>query len=229
MFGKVRKDARKGNIAGMETGTTGTLYIVSAASGAGKTSLLRALMARDDRLCFSVSHTTRQPRPGERDGHDYYFVDDAGFQALVEADAFLEHARVFDRRYGTSWAAIDADLAAGRDVLVEIDWQGARQIRERIPGCASVFILPPSRSALEARLRARGQDSDDVIESRMAAAVSEMSHCHEYDFIVWNDDFAVALADLEAIIRAKRLQVGYQLSVHAEALSALTGLDKPPV
>ena len=211
----------------METGTTGTLYIVSAASGAGKTSLLRALMERDDRLCFSVSHTTRQPRPGERDGHDYYFVDDAGFQALVEADAFVEHARVFDRRYGTSRAAIEEDLAAGRDVLVEIDWQGARQIRERMPGCVSIFVLPPSRAALEERLRGRGGDSDDVIESRMAAAVSEMSHCREYDYIVWNDDFAVALADLEAVIRARRLHVEHQLSMHGEALSGLTGVDDP--
>ena len=209
----------------METDTAGTLYIVSAASGAGKTSLLRALMEGDDRLCFSVSHTTRQPRPGERDGHDYHFVDDAAFQALVEADAFLEHAQVFDRRYGTSWAAIDKDLAAGRDVLVEIDWQGARQIRERMPGCVSIFVLPPSRAALEERLRGRGQDSDDVIESRMAAAVSEMSHCGEYDYIIWNDDFAVALADLESVIRARRLHVEQQLSIHGEALSCLIGAD----
>ena len=209
----------------MVASTAGTLYIVSAASGAGKTSLLRALMESDDRLCFSVSHTTRQPRSGEHDGHDYYFVDDAAFEALVEADAFVEHARVFDRRYGTSWAAIETDLAAGRDVLVEIDWQGARQIRARVPGCISVFVLPPSRAALEGRLRGRGQDSNDVIASRMAAAVSEMSHCGEYDYIVWNDDFAVALADLEAVIRARRLHVDQQLSMHGEALSALTGVD----
>ncbi|TVO62403.1 guanylate kinase [Spiribacter vilamensis] len=209
----------------METGTAGTLYIVSAASGAGKTSLLRALMKGDDRLCFSVSHTTRQPRSGERDGHDYHFVDDAAFQALVEADAFLEHAHVFDRRYGTSWAAIDEDLAAGRDVLVEIDWQGARQIRERMPGCVSIFVLPPSRGALEERLRGRGQDSDDVIAARMAAAVDEMSHCTEYDYIIWNDDFAVALADLQAVIRARRLHVTHQRIMNGEALSALIDAD----
>lgn len=224
----MRKISREGNIAAMETGTAGTLYIVSAASGAGKTSLLRALMERDDRLCFSVSHTTRRPRPGERDGYDYYFVGDAAFQTLVEADAFLEHAHVFDRRYGTSWAAIDEDLAAGRDVLVEIDWQGARQIRERMPGCVSIFVLPPSRGALEERLRGRGQDSDDVIAARMAAAVNEMSHCPEYDYIVWNDDFTTALADLQAVIRARRLHVTHQLMMHGEALSALVGADIRP-
>jgi guanylate kinase len=209
----------------MEPRMTGTLYIVSAASGAGKTSLLRALIARDQRLCFSVSHTTRQPRPGEQEGHDYYFVTDAAFQRLVDADAFLEHAQVFDRRYGTSWAAIEGDLAAGRDVLVEIDWQGARQIRERMPGCVSIFVLPPSRAELERRLRGRGQDSDAVIRARMAAAVNEMSHCSEYDYLVWNDQFDVALADLEAVIRARRLRVNQQVARHALALEPLTTPD----
>lgn len=221
----MRKNSAQGNIAGMQSGTTGTLYIVSAASGAGKTSLLRALMERDPRLCFSVSHTTRQPRPGERDGRDYHFVDEQGFRRLIDADAFLEHAHVFDRRYGTSWAAVDDDLAAGRDVLVEIDWQGARQIRERLPDCVSVFVLPPSRDVLESRLRGRGQDSDAVIAARMAEAVSEMSHCREYDYLVWNDDFAVALADLEAIIRARRLATDQQARAHAAALAQLTGGD----
>jgi len=211
----------------MQSGTTGTLYIVSAASGAGKTSLLRALMDRDPRLVFSVSHTTRTPRPGERDGHDYHFVDEAEFRRLIEADAFLEHARVFDRRYGTSWAAVEDDLASGRDVLVEIDWQGARQIRQRLPQCVSIFILPPSRDALEARLRGRGQDSDAVIAARMGEAVSEMSHCREYDYLVWNDDFALALADLEAIIRARRLATGHQAGAHAEALARLTDVGAP--
>ena len=206
----------------MNTGTTGTLYIVSAASGAGKTSLLRALMARDPHLVISVSHTTRAPRPGERDGHDYHFVDEAEFRRLIEAGAFVEHARVFERRYGTTFAAIEADLGAGRDVLVEIDWQGARQIRERLAQTVSIFILPPSRGALEARLRERGQDSEAVIAERMAAAVSEMRHCGEYDYLVWNDDFDTALADLEAIVRARRLQLARQLDRNADALAGLT-------
>ena len=219
---KVRKKTAQGSIIGMNTGTTGTLYIVSAASGAGKTSLLRALMERDERLVISVSHTTRQPRPGERSGHDYHFVDDAEFLRLIEADAFLEHARVFDRRYGTTYAAVQADLAAGRDVLVEIDWQGARQIRERLPNTVSIFILPPSRDALERRLRRRGQDSNEVIAARMAAAMDEMSHCAEYDYLVWNDVFDTALVDLEAIVRSRRLHLAHQLRVHADALAALT-------
>ena len=206
----------------MNTGMKGTLYIVSAASGAGKTSLLRALMERDPKLVISVSHTTRAPRPGEQAGRDYHFVDDSEFLRLIEADAFLEHAQVFDRRYGTTYAAVEADLAAGRDVLVEIDWQGARQIRERMAQTVSIFILPPSRDALEQRLRGRGQDSDGVIASRMAAAVSEMSHCGEYDYLVWNDDFDTALADLDAIVRARRLELAHQAGINADALAALT-------
>lgn len=218
----MREMAGEGSINRMSTGMTGTIYIVSAASGAGKTSLLRALMARDSGLVISVSHTTRAPRPGEQEGVDYYFVDEAEFVRLIDDGAFLEHAHVFDRRYGTTHAAVEADLKAGRDVLVEIDWQGARQIRERLPHTVSIFILPPSRDALEARLRARNQDSDAVIASRMAAAVSEMSHCDEYDYLVWNDDFDTALADLEAIVRTRRLRRERQLNVHAEALAALT-------
>ncbi len=205
----------------MNQGTTGTLYIVSAASGAGKTSLLRALMAHDPQLVISVSHTTRAPRPGEVDGHDYHFVDDAAFAALIDQGAFLEHAQVFDRRYGTTHAAVAADLEAGRDVLVEIDWQGARQIREQWPDTVSIFILPPSRDALEERLRARAQDSEAVIADRMDAAVSEMSHAGEYDYLVWNDDFETALEDLEAIVRARRLLAGRQFLRHAGALEAL--------
>ena len=218
----MRKKTAQGTINGMNTGMKGTLYIVSAASGAGKTSLLRALMERDPKLVISVSHTTRSPRPGEQAGRDYHFVDETEFLRLIEADAFLEHARVFDRRYGTTYAAVEADLAAGRDVLVEIDWQGARQIRERLAQTVSIFILPPSRDALEQRLRSRDQDSDEVIASRMAAAVSEMSHCGEYDYLVWNDDFDTALADLDAIVRARRLELAHQVGVNADALAALT-------
>lgn len=220
----MREMAGEGSINRMSTGMTGTIYIVSAASGAGKTSLLRGLMARDPGLVISVSHTTRTPRPGEQEGVDYYFVDEAEFVRLIDDGAFLEHAHVFDRRYGTTHAAIEADLKAGLDVLVEIDWQGARQIRERLPHTVSIFILPPSQEALEERLRARNQDADEVIASRMAAAVSEMSHCDEYDYLVWNDDFDTALADLEAIVRTRRLRRERQLSVHAKALAALTRL-----
>lgn len=209
----------------MNRGTTGTLYIISAASGAGKTSLLRALMSRDPQVVISVSHTTRAPRPGEVDGRDYHFVDESAFLELIDSGAFLEHAHVFDRRYGTTHAAVEADLAAGRDVLVEIDWQGARQIRECLDDTVSVFILPPSRDALDQRLRARAQDSEAVIADRMQAAVSEMSHCGEYDYLVWNDDFEVALADLEAIVRARRLRRSRQLQQHAAALADLTGTD----
>ncbi len=205
----------------MNTDITGTLYIVSAASGAGKTSLLRALIERDDNVVISVSHTTRSPRPGEVEGRDYYFVDESTFVNKVAAGDFLEHAHVFDRRYGTTHAAVAADLQAGRDVLVEIDWQGARQLRERHAHTVSIFILPPSQAALETRLRARGQDSDAVIEARMQAAVNEMRHCDEYDFWVWNDDFAKALADLEAIVQCQRLSALYQRRHNAAAVAAL--------
>ena len=219
----MRKKGEEGSIIRMKSGMTGTLYIVSAASGAGKTSLLRGLMARDDQVVISVSHTTRTPRPSEVDGRDYHFVDETAFLQLITSGAFLEHAHVFDRRYGTTYAAVEADLAAGRDVLVEIDWQGARQIRAQLEDTVSVFILPPSRAALEQRLRARAQDSDAVIHDRMQAAVSEMSHCGEYDYLVWNDDFETALADLEAIVRARRLRRARQMQQHASVLSDLTG------
>ncbi|WP_229381914.1 guanylate kinase [Spiribacter sp. 2438] len=221
----MRKKADEGSIIAMEQGMGGTLYIVSAPSGAGKTSLLRALMERDPQMVFSVSHTTRAPRPGEADGRDYHFVDDEAFLALIEAGAFLEHARVFDRRYGTTHAAVAADVAAGRDVLLEIDWQGARQIRAQWPNTVSVFVLPPSLEALEERLRGRNQDSDAVIARRMAAAVSEMAHAAEYDYLVWNNDFVTALSDFEAIVRARRLTVGRQMLTHGPALEALTAAE----
>lgn len=209
----------------MENGTVGTVYVVSAASGAGKTSLLRALIAEDSGLAVSVSHTTRDPRPAEQDGVDYHFVDEPTFVRLIEQDAFVEHAHVFDRRYGTSWAAIQDELERGRDVLLEIDWQGARQVRERLLNVVSIFILPPSLAALEDRLRARNQDSDTVIARRMAAAVAEMRHCTEYDHLVFNDDFAEAMQDLQAIVRARRLGLRRQLAAQADTISAL--LEQP--
>lgn len=221
----VRKLSAKGTMPGMENGTVETVYVVSAASGAGKTSLLRALIEQDAGLAVSVSHTTRAPRSAERDGMDYHFVDDDTFVGLIDQNAFVEHAHVFDRRYGTSWAAIQLELEQGHDVLLEIDWQGARQVRERLLNVVSIFILPPSLAALEQRLRARNQDSDEVIARRMAAAVAEMQHCTEYDYLVVNDDFQQALADLNAIIQARRLQLRRQLTAQAEIISAL--LEQP--
>lgn len=195
-----------------QTGTAGgsTLFVVSAPSGAGKTSLVKELLAHDDGLAVSVSHTTRAMRPGERDGSDYHFVDLATFQAMAEQGQFLEHAQVFDNFYGTAQVSVEATLAQGLDVVLEIDWQGARQVRKRIPEAVSVFILPPSRATLEQRLRGRGQDSDDVIARRMRDARSETEHYGEYDYLVVNDDFATALSELRAIVTAERLRLANQ-------------------
>ena len=181
----------------------GRLIILSAPSGAGKTSLARALVERLPDTVISVSHTTRPPRPGERDGVDYHFVDRPRFEAMVAEGRFLEHARVFDNYYGTDRRGVEAELAAGRNVLLDIDWQGARAVRAQMPEAVSVFILPPSREALEQRLRGRGQDSDAVIARRMRDAVAEMRHYDEYDYVVINDDFDAALADLEAIVAGR--------------------------
>ncbi len=188
----------------------GTLYIISAPSGAGKTSLVKALLARFDSLVVSISHTTRAPRPGEKDGVDYHFIDEHEFLELIEQGAFLEHAKVYDHFYGTSRASVQAHLDADRDVLLEIDWQGARQVRRQMPDCQSIFIIPPSRVALEARLRQRGQDKESVIEHRMQAAIREMSHYNEYDYLVVNDVFDRALADLGGIITTNRLRLAEQ-------------------
>lgn len=188
----------------------GTLYILSAPSGAGKTSLVRALVERQPSLTVSVSHTTRAPRPDEEDGYAYHFVNERDFLELVEAGGFLEHAKVFDHFYGTARASVQEELRADRDVVLEIDWQGAQQVRRQMPGCESIFIVPPSRATLETRLRSRGQDPDSVIERRMRDAVREMSHYAEYDYLVVNDDFERALADLECIVTANRLRVGGQ-------------------
>jgi len=184
----------------------GILYTVSAPSGAGKTSLVKALLDSVDDLVLSVSHTTRARRAGEVDGRDYHFVDEATFEHMIVEGAFLEHARVFGNIYGTSRAAVEATLAAGQDVLLEIDWQGARQVRAHIPGSVSIFVLPPSREALWQRLRERGQDSDTIIQHRMEAAIDEISHYAEADYIVVNDDFDQGLADLQAIVRAGRVR-----------------------
>jgi guanylate kinase len=179
---------------------TGRLHVISAPSGAGKTSLVKALLAARPSLAVSVSHTTRTMRPTEVEGRDYHFVNNAEFDRLVAAGAFLEHARVFDNQYGTGREQVDAKRAAGRDVLLEIDWQGARQIRASATDCVSIFILPPSRAALEERLRSRKTDSDAVIARRLADAATDMSHCLEFDYAVVNDRFEQAVADLLAII-----------------------------
>lgn len=200
---------------------TGTLYTVSAPSGAGKTSLVRALLAGDEQLTLSVSHTTRPRREGEVDGRDYHFVDGEAFDRMVGERAFLEHARVFDNQYGTSRRAVEALLHAGRDVLLEIDWQGARQVRSAVAGAVSIFILPPSRAALRERLQGRGQDAPEVIQRRMEAAIDEMSHYAEADYLVINDDFAVALADLAAIIRAGRVRCERQVRTRHALIDAL--------
>jgi len=188
----------------------GILLILSAASGAGKTSLVRALLERESDLHLAVSFTTRAPRPGEQDGVHYHFVAPDRFWRMVAAGEFLEHAQVFGNHYGTAESVIRSQLEQGRDLLLEIDWQGARQVRTRFPQAVSIFILPPSVQALEQRLRNRGLDSDQVIADRMAEVRSEMSHHAEYDYLVVNDRFDTALSDLTSLIRAERLRCSHQ-------------------
>ena len=203
------------------TVTTGTLYIVSAPSGAGKTSLVKALLDSESRIRVSVSHTTRAMRPGEVDGVNYHFVSREIFGAMVERGEFLEHAQVFDNFYGTSQTWIEQTLAEGFDLILEIDWQGAQQVRRLLPQAKSIFILPPTQEALRHRLTNRGQDSGEIIERRMRDAVSEMSHYVEYDYLVINDDFAHALDDLKAIFRANQLHAEQQAKRHAGLLGEL--------
>jgi guanylate kinase/non-canonical purine NTP pyrophosphatase (RdgB/HAM1 family) len=191
----------------LETGRTtpatrGTLFVVAAPSGAGKTSLVNALLDRMPGLRMSVSHTTRQRRPTEEHGREYYFIGVREFERLVAEGQFLEHARVFDNFYGTARAPVEARLAQGGDMVLEIDWQGARQVRSAMPDCVTIFILPPSREALEKRLRSRATDSAEVIARRLRDAVGDMSHWREFDYVVVNDDFEKAVADLMAIVQA---------------------------
>lgn len=202
----------------------GNLYIISAPSGAGKSSLISALLARDNDtgMMVSVSHTTRRPRPGEIDGVHYHFVSVPEFEALIEQDLFLEYAKVFgDNYYGTSLPAIERNLARGIDVFLDIDWQGAQQIRAKLPAVKSIFILPPSIQELERRLIGRGQDSETVIAARMAQAVDEMSHYHEYDYVIINENFERALDDLGHILRAERLTLDYQRTQNSALLHQL--------
>lgn len=199
----------------------GTLFIVAAPSGAGKSSLVNALLAREPGIRLSVSSTTRPPRSGEIDGEHYRFIDIERFQRDVKAGLFLEHAEVHGNFYGTPRSAVEPVLAGGDDVLLEIDWQGARQVSAAMPDCASVFILPPSREELERRLRNRGQDSAPVIARRLTAAREEISHCQEFDYLVVNDLFEQALEDLRHIFLAHRLRQPVQAERHAATLAAL--------
>ena len=178
----------------------GRLYVVAAPSGAGKTSLVKALMEREPRIQFSVSYTTRKPRPNEIPGRDYHFVSAERFQEMIANNEFLEHARVFDNCYGTGVRTVQEALSNGEELLLEIDWQGARQVRARLPEARSIFILPPSRASLELRLRARSTDSDEVIQRRLRDAAQDIAHWTEFDYVVINDRFEQALADLQAIV-----------------------------
>lgn len=212
--------------AGGAAGTgPGLLFVVSAPSGAGKTSLVKALLEAEPSLQLSVSYTTRLPREGEEDGVHYHFIDALTFECMAEAGEFVEYARVFGNAYGTAAATLRERLDAGTDLLLEIDWQGARQVRARFPEAISVFVAPPSLDALEARLRGRGKDSEEVIAARMARARDELSHHGEYDYMVLNDDFALALGELRAIVTAERLRESRQAKRHAAALAAMLAED----
>lgn len=180
-------------------GKRGKLFVIAAPSGGGKTSLLQALMQRRPALRFSVSCTTRRPRAHEQDGRDYHFISRAEFERLIAAGEFVEHADVFGNLYGTRRSVVEAALAAGQDLILDIDWQGARQVRERLPEAVQIFILPPSRAELERRLRGRGTDSEEAIARRLAASVLEMSHWRDFDYVIVNEDFDEALGKLEAI------------------------------
>lgn len=199
------------------------LFVVAAPSGAGKTSLVKALLAAEPELRVCVSHTTRTQRPNEQHGRDYWFVKPADFQAIVEADGFLEHAQVFDNHYGTSRLALEQAFREGSGVILEIDWEGARQVRQRVPDCTSIFILPPSRAELEHRLRSRRTDSDEVIARRLRDAVSDMSHYAEFDYVVVNDDFDRAVADLRRVVSGQGSELARDRPALAPLLQDLLG------
>ena len=195
----------------------GRLFVIAAPSGAGKTSLVKALLERRPDLHVSISHTTRARRPTEEHGREYYFVTVPEFQELIANGEFLEHAQVFDNYYGTGRRPVEQQLAQGSNVILEIDWQGARLVRQAMPDCSSVFILPPSRNALEERLRNRKTDSDEVIARRLRDAVGDMSHWNEFDYVVVNDDFERAVADLERIVEGS----GQDLAADRKSLKPL--------
>ena len=201
----------------------GTLYIVAAPSGAGKSSIVNACLARDPNIGLSISFTSRAPRPGERHAEHYHFVSAAEFGRMVEAGDFFEHALVHGDWKGTARQSVEPQLAGGRDVLLEIDWQGARQVRSKVPDAVSVFILPPSRAALQQRMQTRGQDSEVVIAQRLAAAREEMSHYTEFDYVIVNEVFATAVDEMCAIFTASRLRRERQVARHGELIAALLG------
>ena len=213
--------------ANAATGVTveGTLFVVAAPSGAGKSSLVNALLEREPAISLSISHTTRPPRPGELYGRHYYFVERGEFEREVAEGIFLEHAEVHGNLYGTSRTTVQGLLAQGRDVLLEIDWQGARQVRAKIPDAVSVFILPPSRAELERRLRGRGSDSAEVIERRLRNSRGEIAHADQFDYILVNDVFEQALADLQAIVRAVRLRSVLQWQRHEPLIADLLAAE----
>lgn len=200
---------------------TGNLFVISAPSGAGKTSLVKALLENDPHLQVSISYTTRNPRPQEIDGVHYHFVSVADFQTMLEQGVFLEHAKVFDNYYGTSQEWLEQQLNQGKDIILEIDWQGAQQVRAKMPKAVSIFILPPSKEALEQRLRNRAQDSEETIARRMRDAVNEMQHYHEFNYVVINDNFDTALSELQLIIKSQRLRLESQQSRFKEQIRQL--------
>jgi guanylate kinase len=201
--------------------STGTLYIIAAPSGTGKTSLVKALTQTVDNLAVSISHTTRIQRSGEEHGKHYYFTDEQTFVDMIYNEEFLEYARVYDYYYGTAKENVLQLLATGMDIILEIDWQGAQQIRKLFPAAIGIFIFPPSKATLQNRLQERAQDPEKIINKRMAKATEEISHYAEFDFLVINDDFSQALADLQAIIRCQRLKTHRQTHKHAKLLGHL--------
>ena len=199
----------------------GTLFIIAAPSGAGKSSIVNAVLANTPGIALSISYTSRAPRPGERHAQHYHFISAEQFQQMIAAGDFFEHALVHGDYKGTARQSVEPQLAAGNDVLLEIDWQGARQVREKMPDALSVFILPPSRQALETRMRRRGQDSEEVIARRLAAAREEMSHHSEFDFLIVNDDFDTAVREMQSIFLSSRLRRERQVQRHAHLIDTL--------
>lgn len=206
----------------------GCLFVIAAPSGGGKTSLVNALLAREPGIRLSVSYTTRKPRPGEHEGVHYHFVDQKRFDALQASGEFLENARVHGHWYATSATWLAAQVAAGQDVLLEIDWQGAEQVRRVLPDSVHIFVLPPSLPVLKERLENRGQDAPGVIAERLAGAVEEMRRWEQFDYVIINQDFATAVSDLDAIVRAARLKVSRQRARHARLLQELTDPGTKP-
>jgi len=199
----------------------GTLYIVAAPSGAGKSSIVNAVLARDSEIALSISFTSRAPRPGERHAQHYHFISADEFKTMIRAGEFFEYAQVHGDWKGTARQSVEPQLCAGKDVLLEIDWQGARQVREKVPDAVSVFILPPSRDALEQRMRTRGQDSEETIQRRLAAAREEMSHYDEFDYVIVNDVFEKAVEEMQTIFTASRLRREAQEVRHADLIRTL--------